>query len=248
MNGQLYVVSAFALSGFFVVNNVIAKDPEFAEWKSGNSWYAPPGGFTTGKVKFETGVHDVAAVTLPANAPSIVSDYASSTTALGKSRPKALRPHSGIDITATKGYPVIAASDGKVILSDTYNSAGKTVVIEHGTLPDGKRLLTAYIHLDTRLVKPGQRVERGQYIGKIGRTGKAWGKHDHLHWGVDLLPPGEADKAFYKYHVNPHNFWVDGAGKAACFTNKREYPDKMRFTYPVPCLEGALDRATTDRN
>ena len=210
-------------------------DVKFKDWKQGKDRYATKAGFTTGNINFENGNHNVSDVTMPSNAPSIVSDYASSYNASGKKRPDIFIPHSGLDITARKGYPVIAAADGKVVLSETFNYAGQSIVIEHAVTNDNK-LLTAYIHLKKRLVKPGELVKRGQFIGMIGRTGKAWGKHDHLHWGVDLLPKGEADKAFYKHHVNPHNYWYDGIGRVSCFEKNKEYADQSKFTYPVPCI------------
>ncbi len=87
-------------------------------------------------------------------------------------------PHLGVDIAAPTGSPVIAASAGIVSLThEGMFFTGKTIQIDHG-LGVG----TIYIHLSKVLVKEGQRVRKGQLIGRIGKTGRATGPH--LHWGL----------------------------------------------------------------
>jgi murein DD-endopeptidase MepM/ murein hydrolase activator NlpD len=86
--------------------------------------------------------------------------------------------HSGIDMTADHGDPVVATADGTVAASGWYASLGKRVVIEHGR----NGLTTVYGHLSDFFVRPGQIVRRGEVIGRMGRTGRATGSH--LHYEV----------------------------------------------------------------
>jgi RHS repeat-associated protein len=95
--------------------------------------------------------------------------------------------HSGIDIEAPVGTPVVAAGDGTVVNlqpnpSTTY---GNQVVIDHG---DG--VYTQSAHLDSALVKPGDMVNAGQEIGKVGTTGNTPKTGDpHLHFEVRVGGP-----------------------------------------------------------
>jgi murein DD-endopeptidase MepM/ murein hydrolase activator NlpD len=86
-------------------------------------------------------------------------------------------PHSGVDIAAPKGTPVVAANSGVVTMVDDHYLTGWTVVVDHGW-----GVSTIYAHLDSVSVRQGQLLKRGQTLGKVGATGRATGPH--LHFGA----------------------------------------------------------------
>lgn len=85
--------------------------------------------------------------------------------------------HSGVDIAAPRGTLVTAANSGIVCLARFLNVTGYTVIVDHGL-----NLFTSYCHLESLLVKKGQKVVGGQGIGRVGSSGFATGSH--LHWGA----------------------------------------------------------------
>ena len=82
--------------------------------------------------------------------------------------------HRGLDITAPAGNPVVAAADGVVTRAGRFGAQGKVVYIAHGF-----GYSTRYAHLSKIDVVPGDRVQRGDTIGEVGRTGRATGYHVH---------------------------------------------------------------------
>jgi len=89
------------------------------------------------------------------------------------------QPHYGVDIAAPAGSPVVATTDGTVVLAETdlYYTGG-TVIIDHGL-----GVTAAYLHMQKVTVKAGQRVRQGEVIGAVGATGRATGAH--LDWRVN---------------------------------------------------------------
>jgi len=76
---------------------------------------------------------------------------------------------------------VAAAGDGVVALAhEDMFFTGKTVVIDHG-----HGLNSVYAHMSAILVGPGQRVAKGEPLGRVGATGRATAPH--LHWGISLF-------------------------------------------------------------
>jgi len=88
--------------------------------------------------------------------------------------------HSGIDIaTGESGTPIVAPADGVVILvaKQPFTLEGNLLMIDHGM-----GLNSAFLHCSEIEVKEGEHVKQGQFIARIGMTGRATGPH--LHWGL----------------------------------------------------------------
>ena len=88
--------------------------------------------------------------------------------------------HSGIDIsTGQSGSPYVAPADGVVILAaaSPFTLEGNLLMIDHGN-----GLNSAFLHCSELVVREGDIVRRGQFIGRIGATGRATGPH--LHWSL----------------------------------------------------------------
>jgi murein DD-endopeptidase MepM/ murein hydrolase activator NlpD len=86
-------------------------------------------------------------------------------------------PHSGTDLSAPQGTPVVAAAGGVVALADDHYFSGRIVVLDHGG-----GVYTAYAHLSRIDVAAGDTVRAGDPIGRVGATGRVTGAH--LHWGA----------------------------------------------------------------
>ncbi len=107
---------------------------------------------------------------------------------------KSSSTHTGIDIPAALGTPVLAVGPGDVIwagwglftgdLQNEEDPYGLAVVIRHDFGYDGQRLYTVYAHMQQVAVVPGQWLDTGEILGQVGATGHASGSH--LHFEVRL--------------------------------------------------------------
>ncbi|MBW4469646.1 MAG: M23 family metallopeptidase [Stenomitos rutilans HA7619-LM2] len=88
------------------------------------------------------------------------------------------RFHSGTDLGAPMGTPVLAAYAGKVALADFLGGYGLAVAIDHN---QGTQQ-TLYGHLSEIFVKPGEMVKQGMVIGRVGSTGLSTGPHLHFEF------------------------------------------------------------------
>ncbi|TNC79839.1 MAG: peptidase M23 [Oleiphilus sp.] len=93
-----------------------------------------------------------------------------------------IRAHKGTDYAASRGTPIKASGDGKVIHAGRKGGYGKTVIIQHG-----QKFTTLYAHMSkfARGVRTGKRVKQGQVIGYVGSTGLASGPHLHYEFRVN---------------------------------------------------------------
>ncbi len=87
--------------------------------------------------------------------------------------------HTGQDITAAAGTPVIAAAEGTVIFAGWKNGYGQVVEIDHG-----RGLMTCYGHLSKLETIVGHEIARGELLGRVGSTGRSTGPH--LHYEVRI--------------------------------------------------------------
>ena len=85
------------------------------------------------------------------------------------------RFHSGIDLGADYGDPIVAADGGVVIYADWMGGYGKAVIIDHGN-----GISTLYAHNSDLVVSEGQRIGRGQQVAYAGSTGYSTGPHLHF--------------------------------------------------------------------
>lgn len=107
--------------------------------------------------------------------------------------------HAGLDFAAASGTPVFATADGTVESADRQSGYGNCIDIAHGY-----NYLTRYAHLSKILVKPGQKVKRGEMIGKVGSTGKSTGPH--LHYEVRFKDEPQNPVNYYFMDLTPEQY------------------------------------------
>ena len=157
--------------------------------------------------------------------PFISSPYKALYGTLGNNpRPGA---HPGVDFGEAPGAPVLAAADGTVAnVGESSVGCGNTVLIEHR---DFARF-TLYCHLLERApVKVGQKVTRGEVVGRVGQTGRAATPHVHLQLCSYFCAWGNADGNLAGTE-DPLSVTI------GCFDAKKVSPnDRLALTYPVKC-------------
>jgi murein DD-endopeptidase MepM/ murein hydrolase activator NlpD len=87
--------------------------------------------------------------------------------------------HTGIDLQAEEGTPVLACNRGMVVLVDELFFSGKSVILDHGW-----GLFSMYFHLSEIRVQEGERIDKGAILGRVGSTGRS--TKPHLHWGIRM--------------------------------------------------------------
>jgi len=91
--------------------------------------------------------------------------------------------HSGVDISAEVGSPVIAPADGVVTYADFLGGYGRAVMVDHG-----HGISTRYGHLAAFAVAAGQQIHRGDTIGYVGLSGRSTGPHLHYEVRINDTP------------------------------------------------------------
>ena len=100
------------------------------------------------------------------------------------------RRHDAIDIMAAEGTPVIAAADGTIEKLFFSDGGGGNTIYERSTDP---KWMYYYAHLSAYApgLTEGQKVKRGQVIGRVGHTGNASPSGPHLHFAINAMAPGQ---------------------------------------------------------
>ncbi len=91
-----------------------------------------------------------------------------------------IAPHKGVDFAMPIGTPVVAVSDGEVLIAKHSGSAGYYMAIRHGS-----QYTTRYMHLQRLLLKPGQKIKCGERIGLSGNSGRSTGPHLHFELWIN---------------------------------------------------------------
>lgn len=120
----------------------------------------------------------------------VMAGFADHRTYLYQGRTVDQQDHLGFDQAVTAHAPVTAANDGVVVLARYFGIYGNAIVIDHGY-----GLMSLYGHLSSIAVQPGQKVVRGEELGRTGETGLAGGDHLHFTTLLQGLP------------VNPVEWW-----------------------------------------
>ncbi len=102
------------------------------------------------------------------------------------------KKHYGVDLITKEGCPVLSVEQGLVHFAGTLRGYGKTVIVKHSDF------FSLYAHLSQIIVKKGQKVQRGEKLGSVGRTGNASTPHLHL----ELFKNGQI-----RYRLDPNIFW-----------------------------------------
>jgi murein DD-endopeptidase MepM/ murein hydrolase activator NlpD len=130
----------------------------------------------------------------------VFSNFAETRTYVYQGKTVDTQVHVGFDLASTKQSPVPAANAGQVAFAGPLTIYGNTVIVDHGL-----GLQTLYAHLSSIAVKAGDKVTRGQELGRSGTTGLAVG--DHLHFevlvsGVSVTPLEWWDGKWIRDRVN----------------------------------------------
>ncbi|MBT8263907.1 MAG: M23 family metallopeptidase [Desulfobacterales bacterium] len=139
--------------------------------------------------------------------------------------------HPGIDYTIPIGTPILAVSDGIVVIvrepcPDQIYCGGLAVIVKHSD-----DFFSFYFHLSKTFVTIGESIKRGERLGLSGKSNGGW---RHLHFGL-LKNVKEGSGAKFSQSYNPKNYWL--GGKPQCFPPQQDYSKYTvkEITHPVEC-------------
>lgn len=108
--------------------------------------------------------------------------------------------HHGLDLAGPYGLDIHVSGDGVVVTAKKGRFGyGKEVVVDHGF-----GYTTRYAHLQEILVKPGQKLKRGQVLGTLGSSGRSTGPH--LHYEVNLNGRPMNPMFFFYENLTPDEY------------------------------------------
>ena len=107
--------------------------------------------------------------------------------------------HEGIDMAAPAGTKIIATGDGTVVHSERVPGYGNLIEIDHGY-----NYMSRYAHLGELHVKPGDKVRRGDLIGRVGSTGKSVAPH--LHYEVRFKDEAQNPVNYFFMDLTPEMY------------------------------------------
>ncbi|WP_158784836.1 murein DD-endopeptidase MepM [Pantoea sp. BAV 3049] len=129
-----------------------------------------------------------------------------------------IAPHKGVDFAIPLGTPVLAIGDGEVIVAKRSGAAGNYVAIRHG-----RQYMTRYMHMKKLLVKPGEKVKRGERIGLSGSTGRSTGPHLHFEIWINNQAVNPLTAKL------PRMEGLTGKDRSAYLAQVREVMPQLRF-------------------
>lgn len=120
-----------------------------------------------------------------------------------------LTMHHGMDFTGPEGSDIFVTGDGVVVESGySFFGYGNRVTVDHGY---GYK--TVYAHLDKILVDEGQKVKRGEVIGKLGDTGRSTGAHLHYEVKLNNHPVDPINYYFNDISAEEYELMVEACSK-----------------------------------
>jgi murein DD-endopeptidase MepM/ murein hydrolase activator NlpD len=143
--------------------------------------------------------------------------------------------HTGVDIDAEEGAPILAAGPGTVVSADwglfsavpgnVTDPYGMAVVLRHDFGYKGQTLYTVYAHMSEIIAVVGQHVESGDVLGRVGDTGATTGPH--LHFEVRL-----GDNTFFRTY-NPELWMAPPQGWGVLVGRLTDDKDNLLYQFPV---------------
>lgn len=176
---------ASLVDGFLTINRDLRRAAEQEKLKAGS---------TTAETPLWRG-----AFVQPRNT-KVFSNFAETRTYVYDGREIDRQVHFGFDLASTRQSPVPAANAGVVVFAEPLTIYGNTVIVDHGL-----GLQTLYAHLSSMAVQRGDKVAKGQELGRTGATGLALG--DHLHFevlvsGISVTPLEWWDARWIRDRIN----------------------------------------------